>query len=283
MAKSIEEISASLGIKGTSGSFDFEADQKASRLLEDTRALTAGGIGAAGPDPRIAAGKLKQKKQQVQKLKKGKQETPAPALVPLAPLPNDVFREGIFNSEASVKDRNDRSIMTAYFSKSSGEYSIGPGLNMDSTLVQKSLAKRGFDAQAFKDIYDFKSTQEIDPELVPLMNDVFNDVIEGSRKDARTFVGIGTWNKLKKNEQDAISDMSYNLGLSKLGGFKKMKKAIEFLANNRSPEALSSVTEQMIDSGWFNQVGNRAIKVINQFHNGGDEPTQRWLQGINSV
>jgi len=266
MPNSINAISEINNIRGTSGSFDFAAeDKKQERLLEDTRHLTAGGKGAAGTDPRVKRVATKGPQNRGIQLPNEPELTPAPTSL----------NDSIFKSEASGSDQRNGT-MTAYFNKATNEYSIGPGLNVDSPVVRKSLAKKGFDSQKLKDIYDFKSETPIDQELVPMMREVFNEAVDNARKDARKFVGSATWNKLKQNEKDAISDMSYNLGLSRLGGFKNMKKAIEALVNNRSPEALNAVTEQMIDSRWYSQVGNRATKIINLFHNGEDSDTKRW-------
>ena len=262
MALSIDEISRRAGIKGTSGSFDFaKEDARQDRLMEDTRHLTKGGKGAAVAEPSTEAADRNRRRA----VEAG-----------LAPAPPSTLNDSIFESEASPSDRKN-GVMSAYFEKSSNTYNIGPGLNLDSPLVSKALTKRGVNPAELKDIYDFQRKQPIDAELMPVMKEVFNEVVEGAKKDARTFVGAKTWNKLKQHEKDAISDMSYNLGLKRLGGFKNMKKAIEFLVNNRSPEALTAVTEQMIDSQWYNQVGNRAVKIINIFHNGDDSDTQRWL------
>ena len=261
MPQSIEQIASRTGIKETSGSFDFAEDQRQGRLLEDNRKFTAGGKGAAVPDPNTAS--LGAERNVRRAVEAG-----------LAPDPLKL-NQSIFASEASPSDVRDGT-MTAYFEKSTNSYNIGPGLNLDSPLVEKALSKRGISSVELKDIYDFQGKQRIDTELVPVMKDVFNDVVEGAKKDARTFVGADVWNKLKPHERDALSDMSYNLGLKRLGGFKKMKEAIKMMVNKRSPEAISAVLEQMQDSRWFNQVGNRAIKIMNIFSNGEDSDTRRW-------
>jgi hypothetical protein len=262
VALSIEEISRRSGIKGTSGSFDFaKEDAKQTRLLEDNRQFVAGNDRAAPP---VTPG-LDAERNIRRAVEAG-----------LAPAKPSTLNDNIFASEASPSDVRNNT-MSAYFEKSSNTYNIGPGLNLDSPLVIKAMQKRGFDPKAFKETYDFDSKQNINADQVAGMREVFNDVVEGAKKDARTFVGASTWNKLKSHEKDAITDMSYNLGLKNLGGFKNMREAIIALANNRSPEAITAVTEQMVESKWYSQVGNRAIKVINTFSNGDDSDTKRWL------
>jgi hypothetical protein len=196
--KGIEQISSQLGIKGSSGSFDFAKDQAEQRQLEDTRQFTKGGKGAAPSVPSDA------KRNEQRAIEAG-----------LAPDPNSI-NKSIFASEASPEDKKNGTY-SAYFEKSTNTYNIGPGLNLDSPLVIKSLESRGISSEELKDIHDFDNKQTIDPELQKVMEGVFDDVVDGARKDARTYVGAGVWNKLKKYEKDALTDMSYNMGLKKLG------------------------------------------------------------------
>jgi hypothetical protein len=268
MALSIDEISRRAGIKGSSGSFDFaKEDARQDRLMEDTRHLTAGGKGAATPSTEGAD--------------RNRRRAVEAGLAPIiedtgVPTSSFSLNDSIFESEASPSDRKNGT-MTAYFNKSSNEYSIGPGLNINSSLVINALAKRGIDSKKLKEVYNFHRKQPIDQGLVPIMQEVFNEVVEGAKKDVRTFINDeATWKGLKQHEKDALSDMSYNLGLTKLGGFANMRKAIIHMVKNRSPEAITSVLAQMVDSKWYGQVGNRAVKIMQTFALGEDSDTKRW-------
>lgn len=60
--------------------------------------------------------------------------------------------------------------------------------------------------------------------------------------------------------QRVLVNMAFNLGRTRLGKFKNMLKAIE---ENDFNEAAN----QMVDSVWYNQVGNRSIELENWMRN----------------
>jgi hypothetical protein len=286
VAPSINDIG-----NGSSGSFDYE------RSIEeqDTRKLSTGGKGSAPADPRIGttivpsavrnrqrafeAGlgpnpSLGAKKAQVAKLKKGKLKQ--------SPI-SDALVESIRFSESSQYDRKNKT-MTTYIEAATATkpetYNIGPGLNLDSPLVKNALKVRGFDAHKLKSVFNFSQKEVIPDGLVPLMNDVFKDVVKASRRDAITYVGgMATWKKLKKNEQDALIDMSYNMGLP-----THTKAAIINLTKNRSPQALKAVLNGMRDSDWYRgrggNVNQRALKIMDLFSQKQDEESQRFATWV---
>lgn len=60
--------------------------------------------------------------------------------------------------------------------------------------------------------------------------------------------------------QRVLVNMAFNLGRTRLGKFKKMIGAVE---ENNFKEAAN----QMVDSRWYNQVGNRSIELENWMRN----------------
>lgn len=58
-------------------------------------------------------------------------------------------------------------------------------------------------------------------------NIVFEQAYTQAVKDAQRFVGLDTFKKLPENAKKAVIDMSYNLGLSSLMGFNKLKQALQ--------------------------------------------------------
>ena len=274
---------------GSSGTFDFSkeaAKEEATqvRLQEDTRKFTKGNENpdfeeshtSAGPDPRIGRDFPTSAERNKQRAVEAGLVTPA-----VVTEPKFDIAASIFKSEASVKDRNEGTY-SAYFDINK-EPVIGPGLNLDSHLVRQALKKRGFDPEELKGRFDFGGKEVVDEGTQKMLEGVFTEVVEGARNDARTYVGKGTWDNLKQHERDALTDMSYNLGLTKLKGFKNLKAAIIALSGARSPEMVSVAVAQMADSKWFNQVGNRAQKVMLMFANGEDEPTKRYLRGLDGA
>ena len=70
-----------------------------------------------------------------------------------------------------------------------------------------------------------------------------------------------SFNQLSGNRQDVLIDMAYNLGISGLLKFKKMLFAIN--DNNYSKAA-----EEMLDSTWSGQVGDRAKELAIMMEDG---------------
>ena len=60
--------------------------------------------------------------------------------------------------------------------------------------------------------------------------------------------------------QRVLVNMAFNLGRTRLGKFKKMIGAVE---ENNFTEAAN----QMVDSRWYNQVGNRSVELENWMRN----------------
>lgn len=59
------------------------------------------------------------------------------------------------------------------------------------------------------------------------------------------------FNKLNSERQFVLEDMCFNMGISRLTGFKKMLAAIE-------KEDFETAAKEMLDSNWAKQVGRRA-------------------------
>ena len=86
---------------------------------------------------------------------------------------------------------------------------------------------------------------------------LLND-LETSTKEAKKFE---FYENLTSNRQDVIVEMIFNLGLTR---FKKFKKTIGYInqANH------SAAADEMLDSRWAKQVGQRALTLSNKFRAG---------------
>ena len=60
--------------------------------------------------------------------------------------------------------------------------------------------------------------------------------------------------------QEIIGNMMFNLGLKRLGGFRKMKAAVEI-------GDYKEAAEQMKDSRWYRQVKTRAVRLVRRMEN----------------
>ena len=79
-----------------------------------------------------------------------------------------------------------------------------------------------------------------------LNNDIQNCYSECSK--------LTCWNKLNEARQAVLVDMCFNLGISRLKGFKKMLAALEVGAYYRA-------SAEMLDSKWAKDVKTRATKL----------------------
>ena len=85
-----------------------------------------------------------------------------------------------------------------------------------------------------------------------------SDVRESAQDAAALFP---TWPKLNEVRRDVLTNMSYNMGIRKLAGFKDLIAAV-------GREDWPAAKAAMIDSAWHNQVGDRAVRLEQQMLTG---------------
>lgn len=101
----------------------------------------------------------------------------------------------------------------------------------------------GFNRQTYPDLPDTMTREQAD--------EFFNPIYAEARKRAMRYLGQGGEFEAQDPRRQAIlTDMSYNMG-NKLSGFEDMRAAI--LANQ--PQ---QVRNEMVDSKWYGQVGDRS-------------------------
>jgi len=85
-----------------------------------------------------------------------------------------------------------------------------------------------------------------------------NDIQNARRECSNNF----SWfNDLDQVRQDAIVNMCFNLGITRLKGFKKMIKAM-------LEKDYHEAAAQALDSKWKSQVGRRAGDIVHMFITG---------------
>ena len=87
---------------------------------------------------------------------------------------------------------------------------------------------------------------------------LLND-LETSTKEAKKFEFYEK--NLTSNRQDVIVEMIFNMGLTR---FKKFKKTIGYI----NQANYSAAADEMLDSRWAKQVGQRALTLSNKFRAG---------------
>jgi lysozyme len=69
------------------------------------------------------------------------------------------------------------------------------------------------------------------------------------------------FNAMDEARQDAMVDICFNLGLTRLRGFVKALEAM-------SREQFDIAADEFMDSRWASQVGNRAVRVTEMIRTG---------------
>lgn len=137
-----------------------------------------------------------------------------------------------------------------------GKWTIGVGRNLDDVgmFVDEQKAHFGhvYKGQA---LIDALIQKPIDKALALWMLEVD---ITTAENDAAKLV------KLDEHcfaRQGVIINMAFNLGYTRFSKFKKLFKALEF-------KDYDTAAQEMKDSLWFKQVGNRAIELCEQMKTG---------------
>lgn len=102
-----------------------------------------------------------------------------------------------------------------------------------------------------------RNLQDVGITQLEAMTLLSND-IERVTKEAHTF---GWFKSLNRARQDVVISMIFNLGLPR---FKEFKKTIEAINMGN----FSKAADEMLDSSWAKQVGERAIDLADMMKRG---------------
>lgn len=116
-----------------------------------------------------------------------------------------------------------------------GYNTIGYGFNLDDPTVRRAVGGHA---------------NRIDRATA---DNLIGPLIATAEQDARTYVGPQNFDRLDHNRRAVLVDMAYNLGGSKLGGFKEMRKALLAGDYNRAGRELEN-------SNYFKQVKTRGVR-----------------------
>jgi len=82
-----------------------------------------------------------------------------------------------------------------------------------------------------------------------LLKKRFDDVVVEIKNNIYFF------DDLEENAREVLLNMAYNMGVPRLMRFKKMMRALEL-------RDYKEAAKEMINSRWYEQVGNRATKLV---------------------
>ncbi|MGA7463366.1 MAG: glycoside hydrolase family protein [Candidatus Korobacteraceae bacterium] len=122
-----------------------------------------------------------------------------------------------------------------------GHPTVGVGFNLDANGAQAAITALGLDYAQVR-----AGTQLLtDPQIDTLLQQGINQVVSVATTP------IPAFNSLPSNQQIVIVDMIFNLGLA---GFSKFVQTIKAI----NAQDWQTASQQMQQSAWFSQVGNRA-------------------------
>lgn len=94
----------------------------------------------------------------------------------------------------------------------------------------------------------------------PEADQIFEKVYTQSVADARQYLGGDVFDRLPNQQKQVVVDMAYNMGLTRLSGFKGMKKALE-------SGDMVGARRELLDSNYAREdVPNRALRNAELMH-----------------
>ena len=131
------------------------------------------------------------------------------------------------------------------YTDTKGKRTIGIGFNLDEPSNRKKAESLGLNVQ---DMLSGKKTLS-DKEIKLL----YNESIKQAANDANSYLPQA--GKQPPVVQKILIDMAFNLGLTKLNKFENLKEALLEGDYNKA-------ANEMIDSEWYHQVGNRSKRLV---------------------
>ena len=131
------------------------------------------------------------------------------------------------------------------YEDSKGNRTIGIGFNLEDDGNRRFLKQEGIN---INELFQGRELSERETKIL------YNHSLRQAFSDAQKFDP----NLAKRPEaaRMAIVDMAFNLGLTRLNKFKKMKAG---LMNNDYQTA----ADEMVDSNWYKQVKSRGPRMVN--------------------
>ncbi len=97
--------------------------------------------------------------------------------------------------------------------------------------------------------------------IIDQLRDISINQAEGDARALFSSMAVSSFDELSPVRQRVLVNMSFNLGQTRLQGFRKMWAAIEL-------EDWEAAAREMLDSKWANQVGRRATRLAEMMREG---------------
>ncbi|NCO11862.1 hypothetical protein CO038_00910 [Candidatus Pacearchaeota archaeon CG_4_9_14_0_2_um_filter_39_13] len=155
------------------------------------------------------------------------------------------FRNEI-NYERLYEDlKRHESVRNTAYSDANGK-SVGAGFNLERPDAREKIESFGLN---YESVYNGRTTLN-DNQI----NSLLKYGVEIAVDDARKYLGEAYWDNLDGDAKEILANMSYNLGRDRLSGFVKLKDALR-------KEDYKKAADEMVDSKWYNQTGDRAEEL----------------------
>jgi lysozyme len=140
-----------------------------------------------------------------------------------------------------------------------GYWTIGVGRNLETKSLSKGEQQYilGRDGLTPQQVINLLKQRGITKEeaLMLLAHD-----IQDCEQDLKQF---GWFNRLDPVRRKVVLDMRFNLGPGGFRGFRKMIAALE-------RDDYDTAADEMVDSAWYHQVGNRSKRLVTMMRTGED-------------
>lgn len=149
-----------------------------------------------------------------------------------------------FNQELYEQIALHEGVEPSVYKDTKGKRTIGIGFNLDEPSNRKKAEAVGLNVQ------DMLSGRTLSDKEIKML---YNESIKQAANDANAFLPRA--GRQPPVVQKVLIDMAFNLGLTKLNKFEKMREALLQGDYNKA-------ADEMIDSKWYNQVGNRSKTLV---------------------
>lgn len=133
-----------------------------------------------------------------------------------------------------------------------GNFTIGIGFNLEKGGARARIRELGLDYDSV-----LRGTTRLTQRQIDLL---FGEDLSRAITDAEAYVGKEYWKDLDGDAKEVITNMAFNIGLPKLSGFVRMREALR-------KQDYARVADEMIDSKWYHQIGNRSKELVDQMRN----------------
>lgn len=175
------------------------------------------------------------------------QPLPTPNNPQNAPIPSEPLTLDITPQSNTFTMQNE-GLRTSVYNDTTGNPTIGYGFNFNSGIAPKAWKQSGL--ARYKNMQKVKRGEEsITPQEAQVLHQTSMSI---AAKDAMAY--YPDYERLSQPQQEALLDMSYQMGINSLNEFKGLKNALKKQDKN-------AIVKSIINSNYYQQTPERAKRV----------------------